>query len=364
MREFIKKYRWRLLLSSLIVLLPMVFGLLMWNELPASMATHWGADGTADGFGARGFAVVVMPLMLLAVHWVCILLTAADRRNREQGPKATGLVFMIIPFVSLVVGVTTYCVALGYHKGPELFVPIMMALLFIVFGNALPKIKQNNRLGIKLHWTLANEDNWNATHRFSGKVWVAGGFVVLIAMLLPGNFFIAVLVADLTVLAAAPVIYSYCYYRRQKAAGVYYSTLPPLEGSRKAAGIASAIIVVIIFAGVAVLMFTGNIDFRIGDDSLYIEADYYADLSVSYANIESIELVESFEGGLRTNGYGSPRLAMGTFRNEEFGYYTRYTYTKQSCAVILRRANDVLLINCAEEADTRALYEALLAKLA
>ena len=45
--------------------------------------------------------------------------------------------------------------------------------MFMVIGNYLPKVKQNNTIGIRVVWTLQDEENWNATHRFSGKIWVA-----------------------------------------------------------------------------------------------------------------------------------------------------------------------------------------------
>ena len=46
-------------------------------------------------------------------------------------------------------------------------------LLFMIIGNYLPKVKQNNTIGIRVVWTLQDEENWSATHRFSGKLWVA-----------------------------------------------------------------------------------------------------------------------------------------------------------------------------------------------
>ncbi|MBR2895453.1 MAG: DUF1648 domain-containing protein, partial [Oscillospiraceae bacterium] len=65
----IKNHKWKLLVSSLLILAPMLVGLLYWNELPGQMATHWGVNGTADGWSSRTFAVVGMPLLLLAMHW-------------------------------------------------------------------------------------------------------------------------------------------------------------------------------------------------------------------------------------------------------------------------------------------------------
>jgi uncharacterized membrane protein len=68
-------------------------------------------------------------------------------------------------------------------------------------------------LGIKLPWTLKNEENWNKTHRFSGKLWVIGGIVTMVTAFL-GNFWI--LLGVLIVMAAVPTIYSYVLHCKQK----------------------------------------------------------------------------------------------------------------------------------------------------
>ena len=53
-------------------------------------------------------------------------------------------------------------------------------LLFMVIGNYLPKVKQNHTIGIRVIWTLQDEENWNATHRFSGKLWMASGILCML----------------------------------------------------------------------------------------------------------------------------------------------------------------------------------------
>ena len=78
----LKQNKRKLLISSAVILLPALVGLLLWNQLPARMATHWGLDGTTDGWSGRTFAVFGMPLMLLATHWLCILITAKDPKSQ------------------------------------------------------------------------------------------------------------------------------------------------------------------------------------------------------------------------------------------------------------------------------------------
>ena len=72
------------------------------------------------------------------------------------------------------------------HIGAEtedLFIALIYygtSLLFIVIENYLPKIKQNNTIGIRIVWTLQDEENWNATHSFSGRIWRASGILCML----------------------------------------------------------------------------------------------------------------------------------------------------------------------------------------
>lgn len=66
----LKKNKSRIIISSIIILLPMIFGLIMWDKLPDTMTTHWGADGNADGFSGKVFAVFGLPSEVFAISTV------------------------------------------------------------------------------------------------------------------------------------------------------------------------------------------------------------------------------------------------------------------------------------------------------
>ena len=75
------------LISSVITLLPIFIGLLLWNRLPAQLPSHFGLSGEADAWIGKPFAVVVPYLILLAVHLLCIFLTHRDPGQEQQNRK-------------------------------------------------------------------------------------------------------------------------------------------------------------------------------------------------------------------------------------------------------------------------------------
>ncbi len=357
-KETLKQNKWGLLISSIVILLPIIAGVMFWKELPEQMATHWGVGGDADGWSNRVLAVFAVPVLMVILHWVCILVTLADKRNREQNKKALRMIFWITPMVSLFANATIYATAFGKEFSSDVAMVGLIGLMFVVIGNYLPKCKHNYTLGIKVKWALENEENWNATHRFGGKAWVIGGLLMMVSVFLPETFMTIVVVGALIVLAVLPIFYSCFYYKKQCKEGT--AVIIPMNIMYKRI---SGIIVVGILILVIVLMFSGNITYEIEEDFFKVKATYWSDMTVDYDKITNLEYREEDEPGSRTSGFGSPRLLMGSFQNGEFGFYTRYSYTKCDSCIVIEMGDAILVISGKNEEKTREIYEELIHKV-
>ena len=111
--ENAKKYKSLIIITTLITLLPILFGLIIWNKLPDQIATHWGADGQADGYSGKTFAVFGMPCILAVLQLFVSFITLNDPKRRNIHKKPLTLVLWVIPVMSLILNVITYGVALG-----------------------------------------------------------------------------------------------------------------------------------------------------------------------------------------------------------------------------------------------------------
>ncbi|MBR5313559.1 MAG: SdpI family protein [Clostridia bacterium] len=355
----IKAYKKHIILSSIVILLPVLAGLILWDRLPATMTTHWGADGSVDGWSSKAFAVFGFPVILLAMHWLMILLDTRFTKNYEQNRKAYRIVFWIIPLLSLTANGFIYAFALGWEFQPEVLISLSIGLMFILIGNYLPKVRQNPTLGIKISWTLTNEENWNRTHRLAGKMWVIGGVLLLFTVFLPMNIAMRVWMPVILILTLVPIGYSYYLHRTLPHTNEGTAEVPVFNKNANRVGI---VLIPLILIGCAVLMFTGDVNVQFGETSFTIEATYWDDLTVDYAGIDSVEYREDGVAGARVGGYGSPRLSLGNFRNDEFGDYTRFTYTQQKSCVVLTSAGRILVLNGADDAATQAIYDELSAR--
>lgn len=336
MKKTMAEHKVKLLISSLVIVLPAVVD---WQLL-------WECGG------------------LLAAHWICVLLVFADRRNREgQSKKAVGLLFWLMPVTSLLLAAIRMAVQQGEAgiRITYLITCFAFGLLFLAVGNYMPKIRQNRTMGVRVKWTLASEANWNATHRFAGKVWVAAGLLCMISALLPLEMMLVVFIASIVLAAVVPCVYSYRYYKQHPQDGAEVNIY-----ASPAQKMAARLILVGVLVFVAVALVAGSAEVVFGEDSLTVEASFWQDMTISYDSIESVSYETGEEmpaAGIRTYGLGNLRMLMGTFANDAYGSYTRYTYDSCDDCVVLNVSGMTVVLNGPSVDDTRQIYQELTARL-
>ena len=354
----LKQYKKSLILTSLLILLPIPVGLLLWNRFPETMAIHWGFTGEADGYASVGFAVFGLPLIMLAVHWVCVLFTAMDKGNKNRNQKMFRIVLWTIPIISNLSMLGLYAFALDVEFSPVAWTVVPMGLLFAIMGNYMPKTRMNSTMGIKVPWAYSSEENWNATHRFAGKLWVIGGILIALSGFLPNFWAMLVMFSALAVLCIVPIWYSWRYYKRELAEGKVQKAGYSKQDKKIMKG--SGIFLLVFTVFILFVLFYGDITYTFQDDYLFVDTNMYSDYIVYYDTIEQVEFREGNVGGLRVGGYGSFRLLMGFFENEEFGTYTRYTYCKPEACVILTKGEKKIVLSGKTYEETEKLYLDLL----
>lgn len=359
----IKNNKLKTLISSIVIILPSLFGVAVWDKLPDNVVTHIGLEGTTDAVGSKAILVFGLPLTLLAVHLLCLWISGKDPGHKKQSQKALGIIFWIMPVASICVNGLMYAVTFESTFNPMMLLILFLAFLFIGIGNYLPVCKQSATLGIKIKWTLENADNWRATHRFSGKVWFICGLLIIPCAFLPEKFAPAVLIGILIPVVVLPVAYSYLYYKKKVKEGTYSTDNSVIAELPKSYKIVTVIVLIAVAVILPFIMFTGDIAFNFTDTTLNIDADFYNDISISLDSIEDVEFRETTVDGLKAGGFSSAKLLMGKFKNDEFGYYTRYTYSDDAGCVVITVGEEILVIAGKTLVETRAIYDTLADKI-
>ena len=357
----ILKNKKRLILTSLLTLLPIPVGLLLWDQFPEAMAIHWGITGQADGYASIPFAVFVPPICMLLGHWVCIVFTALDKGNRNRNHKMQNIVLWVIPIICNLSCCGIYALALGLEFSPVGWTLVPLGLMFSIIGNYLPKTKMNYTIGIKVVWAYSSEENWAATHRFAGKIWVVGGIVMALSGFLPHLWAIGVMFGAIAVLCIVPILYSWRFYKKELAEGKDV-TIRRSKMNKKLLKI-SAVFLVLLTVFLVWILFCGDITYDFQDDWLKVDSNMYTGYVIRYEEILDVEYREGNVPGLRVGGFGSFRLLMGYFQNEEFGTYQRYSYYDPDSCVVVKTDRQTIVLSGETAEKSREVYETLLTKI-
>ena len=168
------------LFTSILILLPSLVGCVFWNQLPEEIPTHFNLLGQADGYNHKMSAIFGLPTLMLLMHWLLLFIMIKDPKSSNISSKIQLLIYGIIPFVSCLLMISIFGEFLGYSMMSGLLAQIFMGVVMTVIGNYLPKTHRNYIIGIRLPWTLENDENWRKTHRLAGKIWVLGGLLLFL----------------------------------------------------------------------------------------------------------------------------------------------------------------------------------------
>ena len=128
-QSMLRKHRVLIIITSLITLLPILVGILCWNRLPDTIATHFASDGTPNGFSSKTFTVLGIPAFIFAAHILCAFCTAIDPKHKNISPKMYRLILLICPICSIVCGAAIYGYALSLSMADWLNSTFFMNLL-------------------------------------------------------------------------------------------------------------------------------------------------------------------------------------------------------------------------------------------
>ena len=190
-------------------------------QLPpgAMLPTHWNAAGQADRFAEAGHALFLPVVLTIVVSAIMGATPRIEPLQKDLAGSAGLLRTVWAGCLALFIGVEAMVAGpvLGWTPSPTLS-PVALGLFLIAIGNMLPKSRPGFFIGIRTPWAIIDTDNWIATHRLGGGLFMAAGIVVILTALLPigddGKTDI-VLVA-LVAAAGVPFLFSYRHWRMRQ----------------------------------------------------------------------------------------------------------------------------------------------------
>ena len=196
-------------------------GIVLWNQFPEQMASHWNENDQVDGYMSRFWGVFLMPLVTLGLLLLFMVIPQIDplKANIAQFRGVFNL------FITFFIGFMVYIHALtliwnlGY-TGFALSRAMLpaMGLLFILIGTMLRQAKRNWFIGIRTPWTLSSDTVWDKTHQLGAILFMASGVLAVIGGFFGGMTAFWMLFVPLIGSTVFLLVYSYVLYQRETKA--------------------------------------------------------------------------------------------------------------------------------------------------
>ena len=134
-------------IGNIVILTPVIVGLVFYNQLPNQIAIHFNVEEQANGFMDRNLALVVLPFIAIVIYNLLFSFF-----KQITIPFLKEFMLWLIPIFSVVIQGLILTVALGGQIQVRLTVIWLVALIFLVIGNYLPKsiglaTKNHNEIG-------------------------------------------------------------------------------------------------------------------------------------------------------------------------------------------------------------------------
>ncbi len=204
--------------ALLLLLIPFVMIGIYWNDFPPQIPTHWNFSNEVDQYTRKEIGLFLVPGLNIILYFMFFLLPRIDPKRENYKVFGTSYNVLRLSIIGMLffLFVILFLAGLGNDLNIGVIVINLTLVLFMVLGNYMGKFKSNYFVGIKTPWTLANEDNWNRTHRMAGKLWVFASIAMMIVgMLLPLGILAIVYFIYIGLIVLIPVVYSYVIHIKE-----------------------------------------------------------------------------------------------------------------------------------------------------
>lgn len=205
-----KNYK-MLIIASLLCLVPLIYVLYFYNSLPQTVPTHFDFKGNANGYSKKT-TLIFLPIIFSALTLFAGFFTLNDPRlkNKKNTMVLTISIYMVALLCNLLIPLTILK-ALNKPINITTIISIFISIFFIILGNYLPKCERNYTIGIRTPWTMHSDEIWNKTHRLAGKLFVIGGFIIILSTFFFNFLFIPVII----IFSIIPALYSFYLYKKE-----------------------------------------------------------------------------------------------------------------------------------------------------
>ena len=204
-------------LSIIIILVAVIAGMLVYNQMPDQMASHWGPDDQVNDYMGKFWGVFMTPLLAFGMLVLFLIVPRLDplKENIAEFRNVFNLFILMIMLFFVYIWALTIFWNLGFTSF-KMSVAILpaMGLLFFFIGYMLRKAKRNWFIGIRTPWTLSSDTVWDEIHRLGAILFMASGVLAMLGGFF-GEYAVWFILIPTLGTSIFLIVYSYILYQRE-----------------------------------------------------------------------------------------------------------------------------------------------------
>lgn len=200
----------------LVLLVPFIYSVYMWNKLPDIVPSHWNIKGEIDNYSGKMLPLLIMPCMNLFFYLLLFFIPRIDprRKNYDLFNSSYQNIRLIIHIFFAGMHAFLMHASIASDAGGVKYMIAGVGLLFAMLGNYMRTMRSNFFVGIRTPWTLSNEEVWKQTHIMGGRLWFYGGLLIsVISLFVPDVVASFMMIGGIIILGIIPVVYSYVKFK-------------------------------------------------------------------------------------------------------------------------------------------------------
>ncbi len=192
----------------------------VFSDMPDKIPMNIGAKGNVTSWGSKNNLIwfMLIPVVIFLSYKIYEHVIKRLELEQKNPYDQRIILFLITIFFAYVAFLYVEMIRSmdGMEVDSDFFLKGIMlgfGVLMIGIGNYLPRIEQNRTLGIRMPWTLKNEEVWDRTHRLAGKTALVSGILMVLVTYFDVQYYYVWAIALMVIgLAIIPTVYAYKLY--------------------------------------------------------------------------------------------------------------------------------------------------------
>ncbi len=219
----------------IVTVLPMLVTAVVLRFMPDRIPMHYDLAGNIDRWGSK-YENFIFPVIIIVmtIFWCAFMRFFKKQQTESQDEKKVveaknneKIIYYVAVGMALMFGIMHYFFMYSAYMEAKhemntaaidinIVVNVLLGLFMIIIGNMMPKSRRNSTVGLRTTWSMYNDQTWQKSNRFGGKMLMAAGVLIIIeAFIFSGMLSVGIMLGILIISACISVVYSYKVYKEQ-----------------------------------------------------------------------------------------------------------------------------------------------------